>query len=90
MGNNIPEMVMTGCDWGKEYEQDGEAWNLLVNSIFQKNLNTTSFFDAAWCFICSEFVMILVDFRLLGRNIILFLTGPINALCGFYRCDEYL
>ena len=33
--------------------------------------------------------MILVDSRLLGRNIILFLTGPINAravafaLCGY-------
>jgi hypothetical protein len=83
MGNSIPEMVMTGCDWEKEYEQDGEPWNLLVNSIFQKSLNATCFFDAAWCFICSEFVMILVDFRLLGRNIILLLTGPINALCHY-------
>ena len=60
MGNNIPEMVMTGCDWEKEYEQDGEAWNLLVNSIFQKKLNATCFFDIAWYFICSEFVMFLV------------------------------
>ena len=76
MGNNIPEMVMTGCDWEKEYEQDGEAWNLLVNSIFQKKLNATCFFDAAGCVICSEFVMILVDFRLLGRNIILVWQHP--------------